>query len=164
MNKTKNDLGLVLSNLWVSAAVGDRGLGICFSHAIYLYFLRTAPGWWIRCLEVLGLAWLRFLWNEIQQISILLSILQMRQLSLETLLNSFQVHSSNQLSKGQGARIRGTAWFRVSDQHRAFSTRRIRVISSRICVGMGMLFSVGQTSSPRGSCTPESGPVCQAQI
>ena len=56
MNKTKNDLGLVLSNLWVSAAVGDRGLEICFSHAIYLYFLRTAPGWWIRCLEVLGLA------------------------------------------------------------------------------------------------------------
>lgn len=164
MNKTKNDLGLVLSNLWVSAAVGDRGLGICFSHAIYLYFLRIALGWWIRCLEVLGLAWLRFLWNEKQQISILLSILQMRQLSLETLLNSFQVHSSIQLSKRQGATICGTPWFRVSDQHGAFSTHRIRVISSRIWVGMGMLFSVGQTSSPRGSCTPESGPVCQAQI
>lgn len=111
MNKTKNDLGLVLSNLWVSAAVGDRGLGICFSHAFYLYFLRIALGWWIRCLEVLGLAWLRFVWNEKQQISILLSILQMRQLSLETLLNSFQVHSSIQLSKLQGATICGTPWF-----------------------------------------------------
>ena len=49
-------LDLVPSNLWVSAAVGGRGLGMCFSHAIYLYFLRTVPGWWIRCLEVLGLA------------------------------------------------------------------------------------------------------------
>lgn len=142
-------LDLVLSNLWVSAAVGGRGLGMCFSHAIYLYFLRTVPGWWIRCLEVLGLAWLRFLWNEKQQISILFSILQMRQLSLETLLNSFQVHGSIRLSKGQGARIRGSPWFRVSDQHGALSTRRIRLISSRICVGMGMLFSVGQTSSLR---------------
>lgn len=58
MNKTKNDfnvcLGLALSNLWVSAAVGDRELGIYFSHAIYLHLPRMVPGWWIRCLKGLG--------------------------------------------------------------------------------------------------------------
>ena len=45
MNKTKNDfnvcLGLALSNLWVSAAVGDREL----EYISHMLFISISPGW-----------------------------------------------------------------------------------------------------------------------
>ena len=40
-------LGLAFSHLWVSTAVGGRGLGIHFSHAVYHHLPRTVPSWWI---------------------------------------------------------------------------------------------------------------------